>query len=496
VLPALVVLGAQIVAGQSAAAAGKAEQARQLMAAHRFEEAVPIYQVLAKAEPANPGWLLNLGLAQHMAGKEREAIVSLEALLKNLPDSLPALISLGAARIAVNQPAEAIAPLRKAVNAKPGDTETRGLLASALLEAKQLNEAAAEYRKLTAALSNDPRAWYGLGMAYQASAAAAFEQLQKADPTSPYVSALLAETRVQRRQYRSGFFFYNEAARQLPNLHGIHAALADVYRKTGHADWAAEEDAKERDLPPADCNAHPAECQFAGGHDLQLLTRPHPAALPPEAPYWRAKAANELAIQALFRLGQLPPSAELHQLRAEIARGQGQHMEAARELREALSLTPGDPRIRQELAASLLMAQDYHGALAEAEAMLQAGARSPELDFIAGDRLRLEDPEKAVPHDLNAALAADPKMLAAEASLGLALARLGKQAEALPHLEKALDLDDDGSLYYQLGRAYQAAGQREKAARTMAKYQEIVKKTQEQKEEVAREAQIGPPRLQ
>ena len=37
-------------------------------------------------------------------------------------------------------------------------------------------------------------------------------------------------------------------------------------------------------------------------------------------------------------------------------------------------------------------------------------------------------------------------------------------------------------------------GQREKAASAMAKYQEILKKAEEQKEEVAREAQIGPPR--
>ena len=73
------------------------------------------------------------------------------------------------------------------------------------------------------------------------------------------------------------------------------------------------------------------------------------------------------------------------------------------------------------------------------------------MNFIAGDSLlRLEEPEKAVPY-LKAALAADPKLLAADASLGLALSRLGKNAEAVPHLEKALELDDDGSLHYPVG---------------------------------------------
>jgi tetratricopeptide (TPR) repeat protein len=501
-LLALFLFAGQFLQGQADDPAGKAAQARQLMAASRFEEAIPIYRQLVKAEPGNPGWLLNLGLAQHMAGHDREAVPTLEAFLKVQPAALPALISLGAARLALNQPAEAIAPLRKAVSANPGDQETRGLLASALLDARRLEEAGEEYRKLTEGLSTDPRAWYGLGTTYQQMAVAAFESLQKTDPTSPYVSALVADTRVQRRQFRSGFFFYNEAAKQLPNLHGIHAALADIYRKTGHSEWAAQEDARERALPPSDCKAHPAECQFAGGHDLQIVTQTvtqtatqaRRSPLPAETLYWRAKAANELAMQAFFQLGQLPPSAELHQVKAEIARAQGRHLESVSEWRAALARMPGNPRLRQELASSLFMAQDYKAALAEAESLLKEHPKSPELNFIAGDSLlRSEAPEQAVPY-LKAALNADPRLLAADASLGLALSRLGKHAEAIPHLVKAVELDEDGSLYYQLGRAYQAVGEPAKSASAMAKYQETLKKNQEQKEEVAREAQIGPPR--
>jgi predicted Zn-dependent protease len=138
--------------------------------------------------------------------------------------------------------------------------------------------------------------------------------------------------------------------------------------------------------------------------------------------------------------------------------------------------------------------QDYRGALAEAQPLLKSDPRSPELNFIAGDSLlRLEQPEQALIH-LKTALAVDPNLLAADASLGLALARLGNHAEAVPHLEKALALDDDGSLYYQLARAYQAIGQREKAGSAMTKYQAILKKIEQEKEDVAREAQIGPPR--
>jgi predicted Zn-dependent protease len=472
----------------------KSQRAKEMMAAGRFEEAIPIYKLLLQAVPGNPGLLFDLALAQHMAGHDREAIPNLEAVVKAQPNLAPALTALGAARLATNQPQPAIAPLEKAVAITPKDPNARGLLADALMAVNRSSEAAAQYRTLTEASPDDPRAWYGLGMSYQGIATGAFDRLQKADPTSPYVSALVAETRVQRRQYSSAFFFYNEALKQLPRLHGVHAALAEVYRKTGHPDWAAAEDAKERTLPAPDCKAHQSECQFIGGHDLEAATPGKAEKLTPETLYWQAKAANELAMQAFFRLGQLPPSVEAHQLRAEIARGQNQHLESVKEWRAALELSPGNPRLEHELAVSLFMAQDYRAALDQATALLKSDPRSPELNFVAGDSLvRLEQPEKAIPY-LRAALAADPKLLAADASLGLALSRLGKNAEAVPHLEKSLDLDDDGSLHYQLARAYQAAGDREKARTAMAQYQEILKKTQQDKEEAAREAQIGPPR--
>ncbi|MGH7247041.1 MAG: tetratricopeptide repeat protein, partial [Pseudomonadota bacterium] len=433
-------------------------------------------------------------LAQHLAGHDREAVPNFEAVLKIEPHLFPACLSLGAARLALNQPREAIPPLEKAVAAEPANRDALGMLAQAFMNAGSFNRAAEQFRKLISLSPGDPRAWYGLGMSYQSIAAGAFDRLQKSNPRSPYVAALVAGTRVERRQYRSAFFFYREALKQLPNLHGIHSALAEVYRKTSHADWAELEDARERALPAPDCAAHPSECQFLAGKDLRAITLPRAAAPSPEALFWQAKAANELAFQAFFRLGQLPPSVELHRLRAQIARNQNQHMECVKEWRAALELSPNDPRLKQELAVSLFMAREYPAALAEATELLKSISRSAELNFVAGDSLvRLEEPEKAVPY-LRAALAADPKLLEADASLGLALSRLDRSAQAIPHLEKSLELDDDGSLHYQLARAYQAAGQAAKARAAMATYQEILKKDREQRDEVARETEIEPPR--
>ena len=445
---------------QSEDQAKESQHAKELMAAGKYEQAIPVYQELVKAVPGNSGLLFNLALAERMAGRNREAVPHFEMVIK----------------------------------AQPKNREARETLAAALMDLGRFEQAAAQLRELTAMLPDDPHVWYGLGMSYQGAAEAAFERLQKAGPTSPYVSALVADTRVKRRQFRSAFLFYNEALKQLPNLHGIHAALAEVYRKTGHPEWAAEEDAREAALTPPDCKVHAAECDFAAGHDVQLMSLPRTAAASAEALYWQAKAANELAMQAFFRLGQLPESVELHQLKAGIARGQGQHLEAVREWRAALALKPANPGLERELAVSLFMAGDYQAALEAARNLAKAQPRSAEIDFLAGDSLlRLEQPEQAIPF-LRDALAADSRMLAADASLGLALLRLGKSAEAIPHLRKSLELDDDGSLHFQLANAYRAAGEGEKARATLAQYQEIVKRTQEQKEEIAREAQIGPPK--
>jgi predicted Zn-dependent protease len=439
-------------AAQTEEQAKQSQRARELMNAGKYEQAIPIYQGLWKALPGNAGLEMDLGVAQHLAGRDREAIQHLEA----------------------------------AVKARPQDREVHNMLVGALMNTGRFEQAASQLRKLTAEQPDDAHAWYGLGMSYQGLAETAFDKLQKAEAESPWVAALVAETRVKRRQYRSAFFFYTEALKKLPEMHGIHSALAEIYRKTGHPEWGAVEDGREAAMDDTDCQLHSAECEFEAGHDVPLVQS---APATPEGLYWQAKAANELALQAFFRLGQLPESVELHRVRAEIASGQGQQIEAVKEWRAAVAMQTGNAALRRELAISLFQAADYRAALEESK-----GLSGAEIEFLRGDSLlRLEQPDEALPH-LRAALAADPKLLAANASLGLALARLGNHAEAIPHLVKALDLDSDGSLHFQLAGAYRAAGQTEKARAAMAQYQEIVQKDKAAKEEVAREAQIAPPK--
>ncbi|HEY7303359.1 MAG TPA: tetratricopeptide repeat protein, partial [Bryobacteraceae bacterium] len=84
-------------------------------------------------------------------------------------------------------------------------------------------------------------------------------------------------------------------------------------------------------------------------------------------------------------------------------------------------------------------------------------------------------------------------MLAADAALGMSLALLDRSTEAVPHLQRALTLDNDGSLHYNLARAYRAAGNADGARQAMEGYQQIKARNQQVDSELAKEAEITAP---
>ncbi len=464
------------------------------MAQGRFDEAAALYAQLVKALPGNLGLVLNLGLAQEMGGHPDLAIAHFEAVLKAQPNNVPALTSVAMSHLQLNQPAAAVPPLKKLIALNRSDGNARGMLASAELTLGNFQDASLQYRQLTAMTSSDPKAWYGLGKAYEGLATQSFEQLSKLDAESGYVALLLAEARLQQRQYRSAFFFYRETERKLPALPGLHSGLARVYRNTGHPDWAATEQQREAELDSSSCYmSGSSACLFTQGKFLQAAggTATDAASL-----FWKARAYNALAVESFDRLNSLPESIEQHALKAQILHDHRQDLEASREWKTALSLSPdkNDPRLKAELANSLFQARDYPSALAALGELLPADPQSPELNFMLGESLwRTQRAEDALPY-LETAIRKSPKMLPAHAALGLALASLGKNGDAIPHLERAVSLDDDGSLHYSLARAYQAAGNTERAKANMEEYSSIQRKNAEVNGTVASESEITGPK--
>ena len=487
----VVLLAATPLFGQAVDLAVKSQRGKEAMAAGKFAEAASIYAELVKALPGNPGLLVNLGMAEHMAGRPRQAIPQFQAALRLDAGLFPAWLFLGVAHLDAGEPARAIEPLEKALRIQPDYPDAHQALASALFSLGRFREAAEPYQRLAQMNPKNSRAWYGLGKCYESLSRRAFADLERIAPASGYWLALAAGMRLAQQQYSGAFFLYRQALEKQPGLRGLHPAVADIYRRTGHADWAAVEEQKERRLPPLDCASRPLECDFFQGRHSKVLAVGNPQT--PEAYYWQSLAYNELALQAFERLAQLPPSAEWHQVLAEAHRNMGRHLEAVKEWREALRLSPGNLDIPRELAISLHQGRDYKAAQASLEDLLKRDPTSAELNYYLGDALlNLQQAAQAAPF-LRKAVERDAAVIPAQASLGRAYLLSGQAAQAIPHLKAALPIDDDGSLHYQLARAYQSAGQSDLAKETLQKYQEIRSSAQGERNKLEQDVRITGP---
>ena len=473
-------------------AAARSQRGKELMAAGRYAEAVAVYRELVRATPGNAGLLVNLGMALHLADKDEEAIPQLEAAVRLQPDSVPANLFLGASRLHVGRAAAAVAPLQKAARLQPDNLDARSMLAEALLGLGRLAEAEPHLRRLTALAPTDPAAWFNLGKAYEDLAGQSFDALLDGDAESAYALALVAEARLKEGQKTAAFHLYRQAIERRPDMHGLHAAVATIYRDSGHPDWAAIEGGRERRLPRPDCARDTLECAFSAGRYGEVLSAAATVKTP-EAAYWRARSYDELARQARGRLTALPASVHSHEWLAQIARSGRRYAESADHWRKALALAPGDPRLTTELAVTLRLNRDLAGAQRLLEEVVRKAPDAPEPNYLLGDLLLARDePERAIPL-LEKAVRAAPEEAHGQGALGRAYALVGRPADAIPHLKEALHADGDGSLRLQLARAYQATGRAELARTAMKDYEDYKKAMQDDADPAAPAAAITPP---
>lgn len=462
------------------------------MAERNFELAAQLYGELVEAIPNNPGLLLNLGMAQHMGGQDKAAIPNLEAALEIDPNIFPANLFLGASYLRTGKIAQAVAPLTKAATLEPSYPDVRAMLGDALLELGRPAEAVTHYRKLSELQPESAGGWVGLVQSYETLAQQEFQKLEDSFPESAYLLSLVGSVRVTQQQYSSAFYLYKQALERQPELRGAHAALAEIYRRTDHADWAAVEEQKEKELPPLDCQTQKIECAWSEGRFDEVL-RLAKQAEQPRSGYWQVRVYNHLAAGSLSKLAALPSSPQRHQVMAELHSRNGRYLQAVEELRAALKLVPGNPGLEGELALALYLGRDYDAAIELSGKLLAQRPGDPQLNWIRGDSLMaLQRAEEAIP-PLKKAVEANPDLLPAHHALGRAYMQLGQDAAAVPHLKAALPIDEDGSLHYQLGQAYRTTGQMDLAKQTLATYQKIQRDTRAQRRELEEEIQITAP---
>jgi predicted Zn-dependent protease len=207
----------------------------------------------------------------------------------------------------------------------------------------------------------------------------------------------------------------------------------------------------------------------------------------------RSRAYDKLAAEAYSRLADLPPSAEWHEVMAKIYFAQRRCLEASKEWQEALKFSNRNPYYQKELAISLTCAADYENARRLLDGLTKESPGSAELNYWLGLTLMgLKKEPEAVAY-LEKAVEIDPTVPGAHRELARAYLHVGQAEKAIPHLKAALPFDKDGSVYFQLARAYQSTGQQQLAKESLKKFQEIQNSENAERKALEQQLQITPP---
>jgi protein O-GlcNAc transferase len=203
----------------------------------RFAEAARLYEAELKTNPNQPLLRFNLGLALYSARNYQRALSTLQSFLKLQPSHPAANLIAASSLLKLKQPCPALDYLKRAeaLSPSPEYLEPR-----AEAEAACGNHAAATpfWLALTGRQPANPRAWYGLGMAYSASgdeaaAKQAFARLSALGP-SPELTRL--ERDVARGLWSAGRFAEARPALERVLALGLrdpslHYELADTIEK-------------------------------------------------------------------------------------------------------------------------------------------------------------------------------------------------------------------------------------------------------------------------
>ncbi len=199
---------------------------------------------------------------------------------------------------------------------------------------------------------------------------------------------------------------------------------------------------------------------------LKLLsTLPGEESHSPPAFYWRARCYEKLATVAYLHLYEADPdSYRVHQLLGDLAAVKADDTRAIEEYRAAIAQKPSVPNLHYSLGHLLWKNLETSKARAEFEAELALNPRHAGALHDLGNTFLLDhEPERALPH-LQRALAIDAGDPELHRDLGTCYSELRDYPRAIKQFEIATAADTDGSIHYKLARAYQALGEKDKAA--------------------------------
>lgn len=313
-------------------------------------------------------------------------------------------------------------------------------------------------------------------------AAAIYRELLRVQPRSADLHLNLSVAEYKASRFREAAASASDALKLSPDLLPARLFLGASYLELGRFEEAGESLGRVVAADPRERNARLmlAEALLGSGRPKAAIEHFRAAAemLAANPRVWYGLAASYQAVgesvaadEAWKKLLTLPPSVQSYTHSAEVLNAEYRWQEAAGEWNKALKLAPDNTKVRYGLAWSLYRNRDYDSALETLKPLLPNA--NADVQFLYGaSLLNLQRPSDAMPY-LRSAIDLNPGLVPARAALGQALLQLGKPEEAIPLLVASTSTDEDGSIHFQLFRAYQLTKNPAAAQQALYGYQKI-----------------------
>jgi tetratricopeptide (TPR) repeat protein len=326
------------------------------------------------------------------------------------------------------------------------------------------------------------------------AAARAFEKLRELSPQTAEVHAQLGAVYFQQQAFAKAIPSLRQAQKLKPGLPNVDVLLALCLSELGEFKEALP------GLRKAFKQTADNPLRRLGGLQLQRaytgleqddkavevaleLSRLYPD--DPEVLYNGGRLFANFAYLQTVKLRKVAPdSVFMHQAAGEANESQGSYDTAIREYREVLALAPGRPGIHFRIGRALLArgkalsGADASSARTEAvneyEQELRVDPTSANAAYELGEIGRQSGEMEKAAELFARALEHYPDFDEARIGLGRALMSLGKPAQALPHIQKAVSLNPTNEVaYYQLAQCHRALGNVPGQAKALADFQRL-----------------------
>jgi tetratricopeptide (TPR) repeat protein len=208
-----------------------------------FEEAIPRYQMMVRAQPGSAQAHYHLGLSLSRVGRREEAVASLREAVRLLPEWPEAQSDLGYMLAALGQHAEAEKCYREAVRLRPDHAAAHNNLGLNLVTSGRVTEGMAHYKN---ALQHHPHfaeAHNNLGLALvrakqPAEAVPHYQEAVRLKPNFAEAYCNWGQALAQQDRFEEAAGLYQKAIQINPDLQEAYTGMGYVLEQVGKRDEA------------------------------------------------------------------------------------------------------------------------------------------------------------------------------------------------------------------------------------------------------------------